>query len=191
MLGFARESECADPYQDANLLQAQGDSAQKIIQAFVFPILVPLECYLLGYLGFQTFQVNEPNINLTIIDSCKVFAEVNARCLNLCAVHPRFVKIKFGPVESSEVVDDAHHEFKGKMSFEIQALIAFNRIAGRMAFCKRVAGEAFDFIPNPVDYFLVISFLHDNCERTGHAHFEILRGNDIFQTYRGVIRRLA
>ena len=92
----------------------------------------------LGNFRFQTFHMNEADINLVVINGGEVLTMVHTRRFDGGAVHPCFMKIKFCSVEPSKVVDHAHHKLQWIMCFQVQTLIALHSIAGGVTFGKRV-----------------------------------------------------
>src|SRR5260221_5742272 len=127
---FFSESKSTDPDQYPHLLQAKGNTREKIIQTSEFSISVSLDDNLPSDFCFQTFQVNEADVNLIFINSGEVFTFIDTRQLDLCAIHSHFVKIKIGSIESTKVVDHSYHEFQWVVRLQKQTLITFNSIAG-------------------------------------------------------------
>ena len=74
-------------------------------------------------------------------------ALVDARPMDAGAGAHQLVEVELAAVEAAEVVDDGNGKFDGKVSLEVEALVAFHGVAGGVGFAEAEVGKAFDLTP--------------------------------------------
>jgi len=149
VLGPTREAEGPDKNQGLDALYADGNPVDKVFQRAEIPRGFPLRCDGLRCFGFQAFQVLEAEIDIFFINGGLVAAFVYAGIVDLGPGHPGFVHVHFGTVEAPEIVDHCRHELQRVVGLQVEALVAFHGIGGRMRLAEGIARKGFDL---PVDF---------------------------------------
>src|SRR5690606_19217421 len=93
-------------------------------------------------------QLSKPKIYVPPIDHIDMVAQVDAGWVEGASPHFCLMDVEFGVVKTAAIVQYRHHKFQGKITFEVEALIALHRIGGGMPLGKGIARKTLDLVPD-------------------------------------------
>src|SRR5690606_28698417 len=93
--------------------------------------------------------------------------------------HPGLMDVKFGIVKTAAIVQYGHHELQGKVTFEIEALIALHRIGGGMSLGKGIARKTFDLSPDLGREPMIVAFLPAVIKKFALYRLEFFPGTEL------------
>ncbi len=168
------EAEGVDADQDDHLLAPGSDPVDKIFQAGKGTAGLPFRQDPGGRLPLEVFDMHEPHVDIPSFDAGQVIPLIDARQEDVSAAPPGLVEIDPGAVESAEIIDHRHHKFERVVGFQVEALVTFHGIGGRMGLGKGIAGEGADLSPHLIGQFIGVAFFPAVAEEFFRDPFKFL-----------------
>ena len=147
-LSLAGEAKGPDADQQLQLATLHVHAGTEVGQVTEGAVLAALHQQAVDQLFRNALHVDETEVDGLALQVRQVKAVVDARGVDLRAVHPRFVDVELRLVKAPEVVDHPHDEFQRVVGFQVQALEALHGEAGRMRLAERITREAFHLPPD-------------------------------------------